>query len=832
MKVFNWFAVIPVAVLTHLFATTAVAQTQEGMLEEVTVTAQKREQSIQEVAISIVAFGSEELERRRILSVSELTEHVANVEMGLSPDNEIPIFTIRGVGLQDYNANNTPTTALVVDDVYQPYGIFGAFNLFDTERVEILRGPQGGLYGRNSTGGAVNIVSRKPGFDNAEGNTAFDVGNYGTLNFRGGASVPFGETFAARFAAQYDGSDGYYYNTYLNRDVGGKDKLQTRLTLSFAPIETFSADLRLTYGRDKSEVSLPELAGYLDPDTRLEGPWVDLGGPAMNVPFTPEGDPVYCDAVLATGIPDGTCINANGWRPDGDPYSGPDSEARRNDDTFKAVALNLNFDFERMSLVSVTSFTRMDFFHTNNIGSLGIAPYQNPEEWIAFGRAVGRLNGGAVDPNYVTRYNSDIDAWSQEFRLLSNSGGPFSWMLGAVYQEDDLHENRNCEFPANLFFDWNVFPGCGTMIYDQTTEVWSVYGQLVYQLSDRFELTLDGRYTREKKTYDGGVWINDGPWACLLYIGVDPDTCMAIGYLDPVTNLFPLAVGAHADYDEKDPSFKANLNYSVSDNALLYFSVGQTFKSGGFFGGFFFSPDAIVAYRPETNLAYELGMKSTWAGGRVRLNGAVFRYDYTDFQGNLNAQSKTGGGGGAVFSGLTNLGDVETTGAELDLTWLPTDGLTLGLGLGWLDTEITAVADQGFTDPDIIVGVTNILAQTVEIVGNELNRAPQTSGNAFARYEFGLTESVDASLQVEANWTDDYYLSVSNEPWSREGGVTLLNASAQFFWGADRDWSLTFWGRNLTDETYRTSYNDDGIFDLYTNWSQPRTYGLTLAYTY
>ena len=157
MKSTNRYSAIIVLALTLACTTSAWAQEEQTALEEVTVTAQKREQSIQDVAISIVAFQADDLENRRIFSVRELTEPVPNVSMALSPDNDIPIFVIRGVGLQDYNANNTPTTALVVDDVYQPYGIFGSFSLFDTERVEILRGPQGGLYGRNSTGGAVKF---------------------------------------------------------------------------------------------------------------------------------------------------------------------------------------------------------------------------------------------------------------------------------------------------------------------------------------------------------------------------------------------------------------------------------------------------------------------------------------------------------------------------------------------------------------------------------------------------------------------------------------------------------------------------------------------------
>lgn len=811
-----------------------IALAQDEGLEEVIVTAQKRSQSIQDVGISIVAFDSDTIEENRLFSAEALTDFVPNMELSMGSDSDIPVFVIRGVGLQDYNPNNTPTTALVVDDVYQPFGVYGTFALFDAERVEVLRGPQGGLYGRNSTGGAINIASKKPSFEQVEGNIAADAGDYGQANMRGAISVPFSDVFAARLAAQYESSDGYYYNTFLQRDQGGADRLQTRLTLSFEPTESFAADLRVIYGYNNPEVSIPELNGYLDPNFRNPGPLVGFGSPDMNVPFDDEGNPVYCAAVLATGIPDATCVTANGFTPDGDIFSGEESFVRKHDDTFNSTALNLQFDFDRVSLVSVTSFAELDLYRTNGTGKVGIAAHQNPDEWAAYGEAVGRANGSVTgnvaDPNYTTDYDSEISSWSQEFRLLSSGDSAVSWMVGAVYAEDELIEDRNCFFPANLYFDYAVFPGCGVLRYDQDTEMWSAYGQVAFELGDRFRLTIDARYTNEKKTYEGGVWINDGAWTCTLF-GLSLTDCEAFVGYDPVTNLFPLATGAMADYDESNPSYKVNLDYTLSDDVLMYLSVGETFKSGGFFGGFFFSPDAVVAYEPETNFAVELGVKSTLADGRMRLNAAVFRYDYADFQGNLNAQSSTAGGG-AVFSGLTNLGDVETTGLEADLQWLPVDGLTLSLGLGWLDTEITAVADPGFTDPDVVIGVTNILAQVVPIIGNELNDAPRFSGNAIARYQFGLTSSLDAALQVDANWSDDYYLSVSNEPYSEEEGVTIVNARAQIMGGDEASWSVAIWGRNLTDEVFRTSTLDDGVFSNYSNWSRPRTYGITASYRF
>lgn len=828
------------AVATAL-STGFTATTQAQQLEEVVVTAQKRAQSVQDVGISITAMGGNEMEQLGILNTADLAEFVPNMEMALSGDSDIPIVVVRGVGLQDYNPNNTPTTAFFVDDVYLPYGVYGSFALFDSERVEVLKGPQGGLYGRNSTGGAINVISRKPNFEEMEANAAVDVGNYGTTNFRGGVSAPLGDTVAARLALQAERSDGYYKNTYLNKDQGGKDKNQARLTLSFEPTDTFAADLRLTYGTDKSEVGIPELEGYLDPDANLEQATllVGVGFPDMNIPWNPSYDvdgnqvgesPAYCDAVLRTGIPDKSCVTMNRKTPDGK-YRGGDATIREKDDEYKAAALNLNWDLGAVTLVSVTSYTDLQFVATNGSGSVGVGPQQNAEDWEALGEALGRINGGSVDDAYITEYNNDIESWSQELRLLSNSDGDFSWMLGAIYAEDDLEEDRYCEFTSNLYFDWAVFPGCGSMPYEQNTEALSVYGQINWQFTDTLRLIADARYTSEKKDYLGSVYINDGAYTCVANGLEDLDLCAEFTGFDPVTGLFPLAVGAKADYDESEPSWKVNLDWTPGDDLLVYGSVAHTFKSGGFFGGFFFSPDEIVAYDPETNTALELGFKSTLLDGAMQFNGAIFRYDYQDWQGNLQTFSLSGDDGGAVFSGLTNLGDVETLGAEIDVRWLPLEGLDLRLGLGWLDTEVTDVSDGGSNSPDTVSGVTNIFGDVVDIKGNEINDAPKFSANLYARYDFDITDNLGAAVQGTLAWTDDYYLSVSNEPYAEEEGVTLVNARAELY-SLSSGWNIAIWGKNLTDEAYRTSTNDDGVYSNYSNWSAPRTYGATLSYEF
>ncbi|WP_427965479.1 TonB-dependent receptor [Altererythrobacter sp.] len=793
------------------------------------VTAQKRSENVQDVGISITALGTDQLDQLRIRDAASLTENVPNMSLADSGDSAIPIFVIRGVGLQDYNTNNTPTTALVVDDVYQPFGVYGSFAMFDMERIEVLKGPQGGLYGRNSTGGAINLVTRRPSFDSLEANAEFEAGSYGMLNFRGGVSVPLGEMAAFRFAAQLESSNGYYFNTLLDRHQGGKNKLQMRGTLELRPTDNLTAVVRYTHGEDRSEVGIPELEGYLDPNVFWEGPLFPFS-PSMNIPYNADGTPAFCPSVLATGIPDSTCITTTRKTPDGI-YRGEESSVKKFDDNFDSIGLNLDLDLGFANLLSITNYTKMRFAHPNGSGSRGLGPGQDEAAWSAFAIAMGRVNNGNLDDNYITYYNDDIKSWSQELRLVSGDSGPLSWMVGGVYADDKINSFRTCVFPSSLLFDWVYFPGCGNLSFKQDTKAWSVYGQLAYEITDQLKFTADLRYTDEKKKYrDGTVLLNDGAWTCFLF-GLDPaDTgpggCAALAGYNPETGEIPLVEGTNNDYRKKEPSWKATLDYKPLDDVLLYASVGRSFKSGGFFGGFFFDPGEIVAYEPEINTAYEVGFKSTLASGDLRLNGAVFRYDYKNFQGNLSTPDPNST---AVFSGLTNLGDVRTWGAELELDWKPVPGLILRTALGYLDTEVTKIAETGLS---VESGTTNILGEIVSTVGNQLNHAPHWSSNSMARYEFPVSNSIDAAMQVTLNWTSDYFLSVSNEPYSREKGVALLNARLELFQAGSSGWKVALWGQNLTKKKYRTSTLDDGINNNYSNWNAPRTIGVALSYDY
>lgn len=808
----------------------SAAAQESGTLEEVIVTAQKREQSINDIGITVSVLSAADLENFGVRTAEEIVNFMPNVELFEAGYTGLNVFVVRGVGLLDENPNNTPTNSMYADDVYLPYNVMMPFAMFDAERVEVLRGPQGGLYGRNTTGGALNFVSRRPNFEQTEGNISVDAGNFGYVGVQAGLSVPLSDTAAARFAVQYDESDGYYRNTFLNTDVGGVDRLMARATLSYQPSESFSADLRLVFGKDESEEGLPEVSGHLDPDALF-----DFGGafglPSLRLPWDPESLlAIYCPSVVNGGLPDANCINNGGLVADGMPHTGVDDEVFRQDTEFSSAALNLAWEFASISLLSITAV--QDYSSINPQADGVVAPVNVDPAWDNLD--LGGYRTYPLTPFINQQFNPDIQAFSQELRLLSSGDTGFNWMVGAMYADDDLELESPTEFFGNV--GWNIlqFPGGGTMGYTQKTEAWSVYAQVAFDLSDQWALTVDARYTDEQKDYSGWGYVNDGPMTCALVFGAGTDddlggfTCREALGID-ADNHFSLT-GAEtitSSYDQGEPSWKVNLDYRLNEVTLVYASIGQGFKSGGFFGGWLVNP-SVEAYKPEKNLASEIGFKSTLADGRMQLNGALFRYDYTDWQGLLNIID---GNTGAAFLGLTTLGDQETTGAEIDLRWLPSDGWDIRFGLGWLNTEITEMAPPPDLGPGSSVAIVDETNTPVDVVGNSAPFAPELTMNAMIRYDFAVSSTMMAALQFDGSYSDDFYLNVANTRWGEEDGYERVNARVELY-SADNRWRVALWGRNLTDSIPRVALYNDGLDNFWQDYGAPRTYGVTLGYNF
>ncbi|MFC6632564.1 TonB-dependent receptor [Microbulbifer taiwanensis] len=758
--------VLSKTVLGAAVATAIAGGARAEQIEEVTVTAQKRTESLQEVPIAISAFSGEQLKSLGGANLQELTEHVAGAELYDDRGAGQPTWVIRGVGLADFNSNNTPTAAIYYDEQYLSSNVFGGIGMFDIERVEVLKGPQGGLYGRNTSGGAVRVVSARPelgGDLNASISTSYGSWGRSTLEAAAGASI--GESSAFRIAAMTDQGGGWQDSLATEGDdeYGDRDFSALRAQWLWAPTEELEILLKAEAGRDQSETTLSLTRALYDPET---------------------GD--FCASARAGRADSDQCATlanlTNAWiLTPGDPGRLP-SEQDRDGSTVLANPINaldndwsgfngqINWDLGFATFSSISAFLE----------------YQNDQVFDFDGQPLRLMHEDG---------SAKLESWSQEFRLVSNGSDDSSWLLGATVAGDTVDEYRVVDLRDNLL----VFPGMTERGFTQESESWAVYGQWEQYLSDAWRFSSSLRYTAEDKTLRDAF------------------------HYDRMGEFFYIA-GVDKDY-ALDANFSGHvgLDWQPSDSALIYAKATRGFKSGGFFGGFAFSADELEAYGEETVHAYELGFKTDWMARSLRLNGALFYYDYRDVQGFTQTISETTG---LPITRLGNLGDAEHLGAELEMIWLPQaiDGLSLQLGAAWLDATI-ADSDTIALDP---------AGQPGAIEGLPRNFAPEWSSSAQARYEFSVGNDLLAALQLNYSWRDelssrDSYNSDLDFAAYGHDGYQVVNARLSLLPGDER-WELALVGKNLTDETYFATVTGDDLGSFTEIPTRPLSWAIEASY--
>lgn len=732
----------------------------ERVLEEITVTAQKREQSAQDIPIAIAAFTGEDLRNLGVRNLDDVPKLIPNVQLFDEYGTGQPTWVIRGVGLADWSANNTPAAAIYVDDAYITSNVMGGVGLFDLERIEVLKGPQGALYGRNTSGGAVRVISRRPEIAESAGYASLTYGRWQNVIAEAAVNVPIGDQVAWRLAGRWQQSgDAWQTSLVDNEKFGEQDRWSVRSSLLFDVGDATEILLILGAAQDQSEIVLGRGIGVYDPLT---------GG--------------FCEPLLNGRLDDSVCaMNATFYDPE---FRFPDVQREdgrttlsnpinRLDNESLSANLQIRHDFASARLTSISAYQEFDY-------SLNFDYDASQGE---FGHQFTR---------------SDIKAFSQELRLESLAEGPVRWLLGLEYGRDELSEDRD--------FRVGDDPIVGTLLgeaaklrYDQETRHTAAYGQLDWSFADRWTLGAGIRYTDESKKY------RDGDFT--LFFGGFP---------------FPFYVGLRDDTDLGIWSGKLSLDWQVNDSAMFYASYSRGFKSGGFFGGFpADGAQSIAPYGEETVDAWEIGFKSQWLDDSLRLNGAVFYYDYQDVQGYLTVFSDVTE---TVVTSLSNIGDAEHTGAEIDLAWQATDNLLLHASAGWLDAEIT--------DSDAFAA--SWLGTLEPLEGRGRPFAPDFTYTLLGRYDLSFG-GYDWSAQVDWSWRDDRSgtgLSIIEQTMLEQlGEYGLLGARISM---ADRNgrWEAALWGRNLADETYFVNVTTDDLASWMRLPGEPLSYGIDFRFNW
>lgn len=780
-----------------------------GMLEEVIVTAQKRNQSENDIGIAISTWTGNELRDMGVVSAEDMALRTPGLTVNESSATGVPLYTIRGVGFQDYSTGASSTVGIYFDQVAMPYTVMTRGLLFDAERVEVLKGPQGDLYGRNTTAGQINFISNKP---SEEFEVGVNVGysSYSTVDFEGFVNGSMGENAQGRIALKtIQSSEGWQKSVDGDDELGEKDV--TALRASFNIELSQDAKLLLVAHHVDDQSDNKANTAY---DGREIG-LAEFSAPYSAVaPYLASGEtpPWYStDDNEAAGWTNSYTSSITGTTFDLRP---------KRDNQLKGMSAHLDWDLGNVSLTSITAYNKFERVERN--------------DWDG-----GQYNDSS---NINT---TDLSVFSQELQL-SGSTESVDWLVGAYYSTDEMEEyyhyfmSDSLYGGASLVFDIAPFKLNGTGIleldtkYQQETDSSAIFGHVEWQFTDALKLTVGGRYTKEQRDWSGCTYVADdnslGSFNNVLFgTTLSAGSC---GTIDdrPSSPTFILGLlgtpdannGLAVFTDTIDTSRmmgKIGLDYTPSDNVLYYASISQAFKSGGFNGANSNTTTQLMPYDEEILTSYEIGAKATLLEGSMQLNAAVFSYDYKDKQEKDRVITLVG-----AISGLTNVDESSITGAEIDIQWLPTDGLRLAFGGAWLDTEI----DQ-WQAVDAANSAWLVNTATFDASGSELPQAPSLSYTALIGYDTNITENLILGMALDLSYTDKTTGGVAPERATED--YTVINARLSIS-DASEKWKTLLWVRNVADEDYYASAFLGGNGPYVRSMGMPRTVGVSLSYSF
>ena len=798
---------LPIICAAAFTSPTHAAQSDaaRGALEEIVVTAQRRAESINDVGMSIQAIDAESLEALRVTSVRDLTTIVPSFTVSQSYQG-VPTYTLRGIGFNTINLSATSTVGTYVDEVAYAYPIMNTGPLMDLERVEVLKGPQGTLYGRNTTAGLINFITAKPTDDFQAGATA-EVGNYETYNINGFISGPLTETISARLALSSQNSgEGWQESNSRSERLGEIKKNGARLSLAFDPGESTHIDFSATYWRNETDTvagqgigftpataaspfNAPGLVNYVAGNQPRE---------ATNADWAPE-------AVRGANI--GTGLGLQGPLREDNPFTG----------------LKLRLDQNLSETVRLVSLTSYNDFERDALSDWSGVPYE-----ILLQHTTGTIESIAED--------------------LHIEGGDDSmhWLVGGYYANDKIVDGNRTLLGqnANVTLIRTVgqpllatpFNCCGYTSTDLSqafrsyedighieTNTWSVFANGDWRLNEALRLNAGVRYTEDEQKYhgcsrdfNGNMLPNVNVVNRALYLqtyGVfaAPISQGQCNTFDPTTGTFG---EVRSTLDEDNLAWRVSLDWNVADQTLMYLSASRGAKAGTTPINAANLARQNAPVKQELLTAYELGLKSTLAQNRVQLNLSGFFYDYQDKQISTYFADP-------IYTALARLDNVPKSaayGVEGELTWSPSRSLTLAASALWLHTEI-----QDY------IG-TNAAGQPQNFDGAEFIYSPEFQGSLSVIFDHEITDALGLQVTLNTRYQSESNTIFEDLPLYALPSYGLVNASIGLH-GRDDRWSVTLWGRNLADEySWSAVASNANVVVRFPN--PPLTYGATLGFKF
>ena len=741
-----------------------------GAIEELVVTAQKREQNIQDVSISVSAFSGDRVELLGFEQPIDIATQIPNFHVKNEVGKATPTFTIRGVGLGAFSHNSVSPVAVYVDEVFMPSTTQLSFSLFDLERVEVLKGPQGDLFGRNTTAGSVSFVSRKPAQE-FEGRANIGLGSYETVVVDAAIGGGISDTVSVRLAGKWDyQAKGFFDNALSGKDIGKTNTFSSRAAVRWEPTQDFELNFNVHAGRDRSE----------------NHPWVAIG---TSDPALPAADPAFpggqrfstdCASTLTTPIAffQQNCVTKNGYRDtDTDPFKGEWGLNSLLETDVIGFVNRMDWAIGAVTLTSVTGYENMEKITQEDFDGSPFALGDNS-------------------------YGTDLEVFTQELRVSSNEPafGLMDYVAGVVYYQDQQEQE-------DLFGYLDRTNHDVLLNYDQETTSWAAFIHTETGITDQFKLIAGIRYTDDETDFRGATSIvntdDDGHGPRPIFVGP--------GLAFDFAGLYPGNLVAFVDdaVSAQEATGKVGLDWTPNDDWLVYVNFSRGYKAGGFVGFWATLDEEYGPYKPEFVNALEGGFKASLSDNSLQVSAAVFTYDYKDVQ-------LFGFTPNFAFT-ILNAGTGDMTGMEVDVTWRPVAGLDLRAAYGYLDAEID-VLDQ-------VSGVTSRITAP---------NAPENSFSGFARYETPLPNGMIGSVQTDFSWTDDTFFDVVNRLAVSQGAYWLANARVGIeTQRAGGNWSASFWVKNLADKEYFGQVFQSGTANAVSATAgNPRTWGFELGYRF
>ncbi len=750
------------------FAATAAGS---GLLEEIVVTAQKRAQNVNDVSIAITAFSGDQLDTLGIESSTELIAFSPGVSLAGDIGGQRAIFNVRGVVQNDYADIAEAPVAVYVDGGYLASTQAQTFGVFDIERVEILKGPQGTLFGRNATGGLVNTITKKP-TDEIEGYIEATIANFEQFRIEGAISGALSDTVRGRISVLSNQQGEILDNVYQNG--AGPD---TRLGSVGGGQDGHNDDTKAIRGQlefDIGDSGSVLLSANFAETTKSEGPYQsinttevkDSSDSVINVIFAAD-DPLGCDTIQNSGCIDGN-FNGDPFRPvQGGDFNGnfdPDGAGDK---------VNKDFAFDDQNQIESQGLALTVNYDFNNVTFVSITDYKN------FERTVGLDSDQTASPELIFQSFGDIDQLSQEFRL-SGSIDRMKWVAGAYYLnvETDYIQGLAASPTAGFLAGEEV-----NTVATLKTDSYSVFGQLDYQLSDTTALVGGLRIIKEDKALNGIVFQNVNSNDRVIEVDRAGDSSGA----------------ANLENDQDLWSAKLQFEYTPNDNSLYYIGVNRGVKAGSFnaplFGGF-------TPYDPEELIAYEAGTKLSLDEGKVQLNAGLFYYDYTDYQS---------------FSWVNNAGVVfneQATfmGAEVELFYSPNESWDIILGGSYIDATVE--------DLEVAAGVFRDTTPSF---------TPEFQVSGLIRYNWGLNGGSRMAAQLAGSYQSETFHNARN--FTAHKIESHLKVDARVSWeDANDTWNVVLFVDNLTDSDHGIiGFDVSGFYGTsQISYAKPITYGIVV----